>query len=127
MAQEAKTPSPSPLQAYLRPIKDFFPKYRLKYRFLPGLDFLTNKNFCFKKIFSGILIMEDIVTAEELANYLRIKKSTIYLLAQQGKLPGFKFGKSWRFKMGEILMLWQGGKMEERTATTSEKNGATSP
>jgi excisionase family DNA binding protein len=71
--------------------------------------------------------MEDIVTAEELANYLKIKKSTIYLLAQQGKLPGFKFGKSWRFKMDGILMLWQGEKIEERTATTLEKNGATSP
>jgi len=71
--------------------------------------------------------MENIVTAEELANYLKIRKSTIYLLASQGKLPGFKIGNCWRFKMDEILMLWQREKIEERTAPALEKNGATNP
>jgi excisionase family DNA binding protein len=71
--------------------------------------------------------MENIVTAEELAKYLKIKKSTIYRLASQGKLPGFKIRNSWRFAIDEILMLWLGGKIEKRTATTLEKNGGTNP
>ncbi len=56
--------------------------------------------------------MENIVTVEELANYLKIRKSTIYRLASQGKLPGVKLGKSWRFKIEEILLLWQREKTE---------------
>jgi len=39
----------------------------------------------------------DIMTIDELAEYLRISKSTLYKLAQEGKLPGQKVGKRWRF------------------------------
>lgn len=39
-----------------------------------------------------------IMTARELASYLRVHTSTIYLLLRQRKLPGFKVGSSWRFK-----------------------------
>ena len=36
-------------------------------------------------------------TAEEVSAYLRIPQSTIYKLAQDKVLPGFKVGKHWRF------------------------------
>jgi excisionase family DNA binding protein len=39
----------------------------------------------------------DIMTIEELSSYLKIPKSTLYKLAQEGKLPGQKIGKQWRF------------------------------
>lgn len=38
-----------------------------------------------------------ILTIEELAEYLKISKSTLYKLAQDGKLPGQKVGRHWRF------------------------------
>ena len=37
------------------------------------------------------------MTIEDLAEYLKISKSTLYKLAQQGGLPGQKVGKRWRF------------------------------
>ncbi len=37
-------------------------------------------------------------TAEEVSTYLRIPLSTIYELAQDKVLPGFKVGKHWWFK-----------------------------
>jgi excisionase family DNA binding protein len=40
----------------------------------------------------------DIMTASELAEYLRLNEVTIYRLAQDGKLPGLKVGRQWRFK-----------------------------
>ena len=40
---------------------------------------------------------EEIMTIEELSRYLRIPKSTLYKLAQEGKIPGQKIGKQWRF------------------------------
>jgi len=39
-----------------------------------------------------------LMTVDELAKYLRMKKVTIYKHAQEGKLPGFKVGSTWRFK-----------------------------
>ena len=44
-----------------------------------------------------------IVTAKELAEFLKLTESTIYKLASTGELPGFKIGDSWRFDMDEIL------------------------
>ena len=40
---------------------------------------------------------DSVMTIEELAGYLKIPKSTLYKLAQEGKLPGQKVGRHWRF------------------------------
>ena len=44
----------------------------------------------------------EIMTIDELAGYLKISKSTLYKLAQDGKLPGQKVGKRWRFRKKTI-------------------------
>lgn len=38
-----------------------------------------------------------VLTIDELAAYLKIPKSTLYKLAQEGKLPSQKIGRHWRF------------------------------
>jgi len=40
---------------------------------------------------------ESVLTIDELSAYLKIAKSTLYKLAQEGKLPGQKVGRHWRF------------------------------
>ena len=40
----------------------------------------------------------DVMTIDELADYLKIPKSTLYKLAQEGKVPGQKVGRHWRFR-----------------------------
>ncbi|MBU4262050.1 MAG: helix-turn-helix domain-containing protein [Proteobacteria bacterium] len=40
---------------------------------------------------------ESILTIDDLAEYLKISKSSLYKLAQAGKLPGQKIGRHWRF------------------------------
>ena len=47
--------------------------------------------------------MDEFWTAEEVSNYLRIPQSTIYKLAQDKVLPGFKVGKHWRFRRETVL------------------------
>jgi excisionase family DNA binding protein len=49
--------------------------------------------------------MENIVTAKEVGRYLKLSESTIYKLASNGEIPGFKIGDSWRFDMEDILKL----------------------
>jgi len=44
----------------------------------------------------------DIMTIDEVADYLRINKKTAYRLAGENKLPGFKVGGTWRFRRSEI-------------------------
>jgi len=44
----------------------------------------------------------DVMTVEQLAAYLQIAKSTLYKLAQEGKVPGQKVGKHWRFSKAAI-------------------------
>jgi excisionase family DNA binding protein len=38
-----------------------------------------------------------VFTINELAEYLKISKSTLYKLAQEGSIPSQKVGKHWRF------------------------------
>jgi excisionase family DNA binding protein len=46
--------------------------------------------------------MEKILTAKELSQFLKLSESTIYKLASNGEIPGFKIGDSWRFDLEEI-------------------------
>jgi excisionase family DNA binding protein len=46
--------------------------------------------------------MVRIVTVKEVAVFLKLKEATVCALAAEGKLPGFKLGKSWRFDMDEV-------------------------
>jgi excisionase family DNA binding protein len=37
------------------------------------------------------------MTISDLAEYIQVSKSSIYKLVQNGKVPGQKVGKHWRF------------------------------
>ena len=39
----------------------------------------------------------EVMTIDELAVYLQVSKSSLYKLAQDGKVPGQKVGRHWRF------------------------------
>jgi excisionase family DNA binding protein len=43
-----------------------------------------------------------LLTVNELADYLRVHRSTIYRLLKKGQLPGFKIGSDWRFNVEAI-------------------------
>ncbi len=45
---------------------------------------------------------ENVMTIDDLALYLKLSKSTLYKLAVQGKLPGQKVGRHWRFHKDAI-------------------------
>ncbi len=46
--------------------------------------------------------INEIMTLEEVAEYLRVKPQTIYTWAQEKKIPAAKPGKEWRFKKSII-------------------------
>ncbi|MDD2599283.1 MAG: PTS sugar transporter subunit IIA [Kiritimatiellae bacterium] len=46
--------------------------------------------------------MNEIMTIEEVAAYLRVSERTVYDWVAKGELPGGKIGTSWRFRRGDI-------------------------
>lgn len=46
--------------------------------------------------------MPRLINIEELAEYLRLQKQTIYNWLNQGKISGIKVGGVWRFDQSEI-------------------------
>ena len=60
-----------------------------------------------------------VLTVNELAEYLRVHRSTIYRLLKKGRLPGFKIGSDWRFNV-EVIDEWRlrqaPGVLEEEAA-----------
>lgn len=62
---------------------------------------------------------DDIMTIDEVAEYLRINKKTAYRLAGEDKLPGFKVGGAWRFRRAEIES-W----IDEEARASKKKKGA---
>ena len=46
--------------------------------------------------------MAEWLNADEASNYLGISSSNLYSLAQQGRIPGHKLGKMWRFNKADL-------------------------
>jgi len=61
-----------------------------------------------------------VMNTDELAEYLRLPKTTVYKLVQSGKIPGRKAGRQWRFHR-DAIDRWLSEKNEERTG---EQNNA---
>ena len=45
---------------------------------------------------------DQVMTVKEVAQYLKVHVSTVYRLAQSGKLPSFKIGGDWRFNKESV-------------------------
>ena len=44
----------------------------------------------------------DVVTLREAAQYLNCHASTLYRMVNEGDIPGFRLGGSWRFRRSEL-------------------------
>lgn len=52
---------------------------------------------------------DTVLTITELSKYLKISRSTLYKLAQEGKVPGQKVGRHWRFHK-DMIDQWLGNR-----------------
>lgn len=59
------------------------------------------------------------MTIDELSAYLKVAKSTLYKLAQEGRVPGQKVGKHWRFSK-DAIDRWLSTNEQESQGATSE-------
>lgn len=45
---------------------------------------------------------ERLMSIKEVAEYLQVDLSTLYLWSQRGQIPAMKVGKMWRYRRSEI-------------------------
>ncbi len=53
-------------------------------------------------VIKGMIMQEKLLTIDQVAQYLRVDKFTVYRLVTQKKIPAFKVGSQWRFKQNLI-------------------------
>ena len=63
----------------------------------------------------------EIMTLEEVANFLRMSERTVTEWVNKGKLPGGKFGTSWRFQRTEIEN-WVNSQLSPNIKNISEES-----
>lgn len=56
---------------------------------------------------------DEIMNIKEVSHYLKIPISTVYKLAQDGKVPAVKLGKHWRFMKKDLDHLFARSDPEE--------------
>ncbi len=59
----------------------------------------------------------DVLNVDEAAILLRIPRSSVYKLAQEGKIPAQKVGKHWRFHR-RALLTWIAGQVNFKDKDT---------
>jgi excisionase family DNA binding protein len=64
--------------------------------------------------------LSDILTIDEAAELLKIPRSSVYRLSQQGKIPARKVGRHWRFHRGVLLSYVAGVSNLDSPIRTSE-------
>lgn len=69
----------------------------------------------------------ELLTINEVADYMGIHKITLYRLIKSNKIPAFKIGRQWRFKK-ELLDHWILGNTSKKEdvlgSATSAGNGS---
>lgn len=72
-------------------------------------------------------MLSAVMTIDELSVYLQISKSSLYKLAQDGRIPGQKVGKHWRFHKDAVdrwLAAFQKAGTGTRSPRRTRKAGA---
>jgi excisionase family DNA binding protein len=66
--------------------------------------------------------MSDMLTAKEMQDLLQVDRSTIYRMAEAGRLPAIKVGKQWRFP-GDQVASWLKGQAAAPTSLPAANGG----
>ena len=64
--------------------------------------------------------MEELLTVQEVAEYLKLSRSTVWRWCQQGKLNAVKLGRGWRIRWSDVNKLVQ----EEQVREDSERKAS---
>jgi excisionase family DNA binding protein len=58
-----------------------------------------------KRVVNPKEIEHEVLTVKEICDLLQVHPSTVYKLIRQDKIPRFRVGNEWRFRM-DVIMRW---------------------
>ena len=76
------------------------------------------------KFHKWVVTMTEMLTAKEMESLLQVDRSTIYRMAEAGRLPAIKVGKQWRFPSEEVDK-WMGSQITTDKPATARKPPST--
>jgi excisionase family DNA binding protein len=47
-------------------------------------------------------MVDEILTVQEVADYLKVSRTTVWRWCSTGKLPAFKIGRGWRVRWADV-------------------------
>ena len=106
-----------PVQEGLMPPNDAYQPLKFPNR---TTDITSMNNALFAPIIlpcSGVSTDGEILTVTDVAQFLRVPKTTVYKLARGGELPASKIGKHWRFLRRDIQE-WMHSRSSAATSCT---------
>jgi PTS system nitrogen regulatory IIA component len=66
---------------------------------------------------------DQLMSVRDLADYLQVDMSTVYLWSQRGQIPAMKVGRMWRYRRSEIDAWLE----SRRTPAVKEPSSRSSP
>ncbi len=66
---------------------------------------------------------DEIMTLQDVAEYLKIAERTVYGYAQKNLIPGIKVGSAWRFRKTDILAWLEDQRRLTEQSTSKKKTG----
>jgi len=66
---------------------------------------------------------DEVLTLDEVAKLLKVPAEAVRSRAEEGELPGRRFGKEWRFARMAVLAWLTNGESQERGAISAESRG----
>lgn len=70
--------------------------------------------------------MSTLLTSQQMQELMNVDRSTVYRMAEDGRLPGIKVGRQWRFPADRVASLL-GLKVESTDAASGTASGAAGP
>jgi excisionase family DNA binding protein len=65
-------------------------------------------------------VVDEVLTLEEIARLLKVSPDAVRSRAEEGELPGRRFGKEWRFARMAVLAWLADGEVQKRRATKAQ-------
>ena len=60
--------------------------------------FLVASEMDWDRLMEQKAVNDEIMTVQEVADYLRISRTTVWRWCNEGRLPAFRIGREWRIK-----------------------------
>jgi len=68
-------------------------------------------------------VMDEILTVREIAEYLKLSRTTIWRWCNEGKLKAFKVGRGWRIHRSELERITRDSRTKDEKEVVGGKDG----